>query len=56
VWLSPERAAEARLSWRTGQGLHRNIGSAPAGAQLVDPGVEDGYLLLLGDEAFVEAA
>jgi ABC-2 type transport system ATP-binding protein len=56
VWLSPERAAEARLSWRTGEGLHRNIGSAPSGARLVDPGVEDGYLLLLGDEAFVEAA
>jgi ABC-2 type transport system ATP-binding protein len=56
VWLSPERAAEARLSWRTGEGAHRNIGPAPSGAKLVDPGVEDGYLLLLGDEAFVEAA
>jgi hypothetical protein len=36
--------------------MHRNIGTAPPSAMLVDPGVEDGYLLLLGDEAFVEAA
>lgn len=56
VWMSKERPSEARLSWRTGEGLHRNIGRAPQGADLVDPSVEDGYLLLLGDEAFVEAA
>jgi ABC-2 type transport system ATP-binding protein len=56
VWLSETRAPEARLSWRTSEGLHRNVGAAPAGARLVDPSVEDGYLLLLGDEAFVEAA
>jgi ABC-2 type transport system ATP-binding protein len=56
VWLSEQRAPEARLSWRTGDGLYRNIGSAPSGARLLDPSVEDGYLLLLGDDAFVEAA
>lgn len=56
VWLSETRAPEARLSWRTGDGLHRNIGVAPEAARLVEPTVEDGYLLLLGDEAFVEAA
>jgi ABC-2 type transport system ATP-binding protein len=56
VWLSEQRALEARLSWRTAEGLYRNIGSAPPGAQLVEPSVEDGYLLLLGDDAFVEAA
>lgn len=56
VWLSETRAPEARLSWRTGGGLHRNIGVAPQNARLVQPTVEDGYLLLLGDEAFVEAA
>jgi ABC-2 type transport system ATP-binding protein len=56
VWLSDARAPAARLSWRTGDGWHRNIGVAPAGARLVEPTVEDGYLLLLGDEAFVEAA
>ncbi len=56
VWLSAERASEARLSYRTGEGRYRNIGPAPANAELVDPTVEDGYLMLLGDEAFVEAA
>lgn len=56
VWFSETRAPEARLSWRTGDGVHRNIGVAPPGADLVDPSVEDGYLLLLGDEAFIEAA
>jgi ABC-2 type transport system ATP-binding protein len=56
VWLSEGRAPNARLSWRTGEGRYRNIGSAPVGADLVEPTVEDGYLILLGDEAFVEAA
>lgn len=56
VWLSPERAPDARLSYRTGEGRYRNIGAAPANADLVDPTVEDGYLMLLGEEAFVEAA
>ncbi len=56
VWLSDARAPEARLSWRTGEGMHRNIGNAPSGAQLVDPTVEDGYLLLLGEDEFAEAA
>jgi ABC-2 type transport system ATP-binding protein len=56
VWLSDERAAAARLSWRTGEGRYRNIGAAPPNADLVTPTVEDGYLMLLGDEAFVEAA
>jgi ABC-2 type transport system ATP-binding protein len=56
VWLSSERALEAHLSYRTGEGRYRNIGPAPGNADLVDPTVEDGYLMLLGDEAFVEAA
>jgi ABC-2 type transport system ATP-binding protein len=56
VWLSEERAHGARLSYRTGEGRYRNIGTAPDGADQVDPTVEDGYLTLLGDEAFVEAA
>jgi ABC-2 type transport system ATP-binding protein len=56
VWLSEGRASDARLSWRTGDGMYRNIGLAPQGARLVEPTVEDGYLLMLGDEAFVEAA
>ena len=54
VWLSPERAGGARLSWRNPDGAHRNIGDAPAGAELVEPTLEDGYLLLVGERAFAE--
>lgn len=56
VWLAPARAATAHLSWRTGEGMHRNIGDAPTGAELVEPTVEDGYLLLVGHRAFEEEA
>ncbi len=56
VWLAGERAPGARLSWRTGDGAHRNIGDAPAGADLVEPTVEDGYLLLVGQGALDEEA
>jgi ABC-2 type transport system ATP-binding protein len=54
VWLAGERSAAARLSWRTADGAHRNIGDAPSGADLVTPTLEDGYLLLVGDRAFAE--
>jgi ABC-2 type transport system ATP-binding protein len=56
VWLAEARAPSARLSWRTASGSHRNIGEAPAGADLVAPTLEDGYLLLVGDRAFSEEA
>jgi ABC-2 type transport system ATP-binding protein len=56
VWLADERAAGARLSWRTADGAHRNIGEAPSDADLVAPTLEDGYLLLVGDRAFAEEA
>jgi ABC-2 type transport system ATP-binding protein len=49
VWHSAERSHGALASWRTGAGVHRNIGNAPPpAAQLADPTLEDGYLLLLG--------
>jgi ABC-2 type transport system ATP-binding protein len=51
VWLAAERWPGARLSWRTADGAHRNIGEAPPGAELVVPTLEDGYLLLVGDRA-----
>jgi len=51
VWLSDRRDPGARLSWRTGEGRHRNIGEAPPGADLVPPSIEDGYLLLIGADA-----
>ncbi len=56
VWMATERAATAHLSWRTADGGHRNIGDAPAEADLVEPTVEDGYLLLVGNRAFEEEA
>jgi len=57
VWHAADRAADAHLSWRTGDGRHRNIGpNPPAGADLVEPTVEDGYLLLVGDRALDEEA
>jgi ABC-2 type transport system ATP-binding protein len=57
VWLGDARSPDARLSWRTGTGQHRNIGDIPpAGAELVPPTIEDAYLLLIGDESAVVAA
>ncbi|MBW3592889.1 MAG: ABC transporter ATP-binding protein [Actinobacteria bacterium] len=56
VWLADDRAHGAQLSWRTGEGRHRHIGSAPEDAELVAPTLEDGYLTLLGRRALGEAA
>src|SRR5215471_19310421 len=47
VWAAGERDARAHLSWRGGDSRWRHIGdNPPAGADLVAPTVEDGYLLL----------
>ena len=54
VWIADERDPRARLSWRTGEGRHRHIGDAPAGAELVEPSIEDAYLLLVGHRAMEE--
>ncbi len=53
VWIDDERDPRARASWRVSSGQHRLIGEPPAGAQLIDPTIEDGYLMLLAghDEA-----
>lgn len=56
VWLADARHPGARLSWRTGEGRYRNIGEAPPGAGLVEPTIEDGYLMLVGLKALAEAA
>ena len=48
VWHSAERDAGAVLAWRDADGRFRNVGTPPAGADLVAPSIEDGYLLLLG--------
>src|SRR5439155_1525870 len=54
VWIADGRDARARLSWRTGEGRHRHIGDAPVGAELVEPTIEDAYLLLVGKRAIEE--
>jgi ABC-2 type transport system ATP-binding protein len=51
VWLSSERDPRAELAWITGEGRVRHIGTPPDGAQMVDPTVEDGYLVLAGRSA-----
>ncbi len=57
VWLAETRDATAAASWRTATGRYRNLGeAAPAGAQLVEPTLEDAYLLLRGASAPDEEA
>jgi ABC-2 type transport system ATP-binding protein len=47
VWLTDEADPRARTSWRTGTGRYRNLGAtAPAGADVAEPSLEDAYLLL----------
>jgi ABC-2 type transport system ATP-binding protein len=53
VWLSGTRET-ARLSWRTGEGIYRHVGEPPVGAELVEPTIDDGYLMLIGEQAFEE--
>jgi ABC-2 type transport system ATP-binding protein len=55
VWLATERDPRAELAWVTGEGRVRHIGDPPSGAQLVDPTVEDGYLLLAGHRVHNDA-
>ena len=43
-----ERSGGAELVWRTGEGRFRHLGTPPPGADLVEPTLEDGYLLLVG--------
>jgi ABC-2 type transport system ATP-binding protein len=47
VWAADERDGRAHLSWRGSDNRWRHIGDhPPAGADLVTPMAEDGYLLL----------
>jgi energy-coupling factor transporter ATP-binding protein EcfA2 len=54
VWLAGERDPRAELAWITSEGRVRHIGRPPPGAQLVEPTVEDGYLVLAGRDAHAE--
>ncbi|WP_327316127.1 ABC transporter ATP-binding protein [Streptomyces sp. NBC_01235] len=56
VWSSTQRDPNALAGWRTGTGSFRNIGDPPTGADLLEPTLEDGYLLALdGENAEVSA-
>jgi ABC-2 type transport system ATP-binding protein len=55
VWSSTDRDPGALAGWRTGTGSFRNVGDPPQGADLLEPTLEDGYLLTL-DGAGAEVA
>ncbi|CAN5737996.1 ABC transporter ATP-binding protein [soil metagenome] len=54
VWMSEDRPASAQIFWRTAGGLYRAMGQQPAGAELIEPTIEDGYLTLVGAAALNE--
>jgi ABC-2 type transport system ATP-binding protein len=51
VWVNSTRDPGALAAWRLGEGRFHHVGTPPAGAQLVDPTIEDAYLLMLGPQA-----
>jgi len=54
VWMSDDRPTTARITWRTATGEHRAVGEPPAGARLIEPSIEDGYLMLVGVAALAD--
>ena len=55
VWMADRPDSRALAHWRTGTGRHRHVGQAPAGAELVEPTLEDAYLLMRGERVEVSA-
>jgi ABC-2 type transport system ATP-binding protein len=49
VWIDDEATPGAVHSWYIADGSVRCVGTPPAGAQLVPPTIDDGYLLLTHD-------
>jgi len=57
VWLADSPSPDALASWRTGTGRFHHVGHHPPGdAELVEPSVEDAYLLLRGTAEGLEVA
>jgi ABC-2 type transport system ATP-binding protein len=50
VWVDDARDPRALAAWRLGSGAYHHVGDPPPGAELIDPTIEDAYLLLLGPE------
>jgi ABC-2 type transport system ATP-binding protein len=46
AWIQSAPPVGVRASWQLADGRHRCLGEPPAGAELVAPTLEDGYLLL----------
>lgn len=51
VWVAAERDHRAQLAWIASDGRVRHVGDPPQCSDLVEPTVEDGYLLLAGSIA-----
>ena len=57
VWMAASPDAAAQASWRTASGRYRNVGEhVPSGAELVEPSLEDAYLLLRGAAGLVNTS
>jgi len=50
VWEDDSQDPRAIRSWMTATGAFRHLGEPPAGAQVVDPTLDDGYLFLARQE------
>jgi ABC-2 type transport system ATP-binding protein len=50
VWVDDVEDPSAVRAWMAADGLYRHLGDPPAGAQLVEPTLDDGYLLLARQE------
>jgi ABC-2 type transport system ATP-binding protein len=46
VWIDDQAHPGALRSWVTSDNHVRSIGTPPPGAQLVEPAIDDGYLML----------
>jgi ABC-2 type transport system ATP-binding protein len=51
VWVDDDRNPRALAGWRLGSGRYHHVGDPPPGAELVEPTIEDAYLLMLGPRA-----
>ncbi|MGN6575947.1 MAG: hypothetical protein ACTHKG_09675, partial [Nocardioides sp.] len=51
VWIAEDKDPRAVAGWRVGAGHYHHVGTPPPGAELIEPSVEDAYLLLLGPAA-----
>jgi ABC-2 type transport system ATP-binding protein len=50
VWEDDAQDDRAITAWLTPDGTYRHLGDPPAGAQVVEPTLDDGYLLLARQE------